>query len=162
MVHSSTIRIFADDVSLYVKVSTQIDCLKFLDDLSRVYNWSLRWQLNLNPFKCKAINFTNKRTPVSFTHSVGLQPINWFTKVKYLGVVLSSKLNWTDHCRAIAHKASLSLNRLCRAMYGCLDTAKFLAYRALVRPCLEYGSIVWSSHTMGNINLLESVQRSAA
>ena len=162
VVQSSSIRIFADDVSLHAKISTRFDCLKLQDDLSRIYNWSLRWQLNLNPLKCEAINFTNKRAPVSFTYSIGLQPINWVTKMKYLGIVFNSKLNWTDHCQKIVQQASLSLNRLRRAMYGCYDTAKSLAYKALVRPCLEYGSTVWSPYTIKNINLLESVQRRAA
>ena len=127
--------------------------------MSRIYNWSLRWQLNLNPQKCEAINITNKKTPVSFTYSIGLQPIHWVTKIKYLGVVITSKLNWSDHCRKVA---SASLNRLHRAMYGCTDDAKSLAYKALVRPCMEYCSTVWSPHTAKNINILESVQRRAA
>ena len=107
-------------------------------------------------------NSFHKITPVSFTYSIGLQPINWVTKMKYLGIVINSKLNWTDHCQKIVQQASLSLNRLRRAMYGCYDTAKSLAYKALVRPCLEYGSTVWSPYTIKNINLLESVQRRAA
>ena len=41
VVQSSSIRVFADDASLYAKVSTQDDCLKLQDDLSRIYNWSL-------------------------------------------------------------------------------------------------------------------------
>ena len=44
-------------------------------------------------------------------------------------------------------------------MYGCTDGAKSLA---IVRPCMEYGSTVWSPHTAKNINLLESVQHRAA
>ena len=107
VVQSSSIRVFADDVSLYAKVSTQDGCLKLQDDLSRIYNWSLHWQLNLNPHKCEAINITNKRTPVSFTYSIGLQSISWVTEIKYLGVVINSKLNWTDHCQKIVQKASL-------------------------------------------------------
>ena len=85
----SSIRVFDDDVSLYAKVSTQDDCLKLQDYLSRIYNWSLRWQLNLNPHKCKAINITNKRTSVSFTYSIGLRSISWVTKIKYLGSTLN-------------------------------------------------------------------------
>ena len=47
-------------------------------------------------------------------------------------------------------------------MYGCTVAAKSLAYKALVRPCLEYGCIVWSSCTSKHISSLESVQRRAA
>ena len=76
--------------------------------------------------------------------------------------MINSKLNWSDHCQKVVQKASASLNRLRRAMYSCTDGAKSLAYKALVRPCMEYGSTVWSPHTAKNINLLESVQRRAA
>ena len=93
---------------------------------------------------------------------IGSQPISWVSKVRYLGVVINSKLNWWDHCQKIVQKASLCLNRLRRAMYGCTDVAKSLAYKALVRPCLEYGCTVWSPYTIKNINLLESVQHRAA
>jgi len=47
-------------------------------------------------------------------------------------------------------------------MYGNTDYAKSLAYKASLRPCLEYGSTVWSPHTAKNIKLLESVQHRAA
>ena len=47
-------------------------------------------------------------------------------------------------------------------MYGCTEKAKTLAYLALVRPCLEYCSVVWTLHTSKNIGLIESVQRRAA
>ena len=47
-------------------------------------------------------------------------------------------------------------------MYGCTEKAKTLAYSALVRPCLEYCSVVWTLHTSKNIGLIESVQRRAA
>ena len=80
------------------------------------------------------------------------------SKVKYLGILIHSKL----HCRKIAHKASLCLNRLPQAMFSCTAATKSLAYKALVQPCLEYGCSVWSPHTSKDINVLESVQRRAA
>ena len=46
-------------------------------------------------------------------------------------------------------------------MYSCTDGAKLLAYKTIVRPCMEYGSTMWSPHTAKNINLLESIQRRA-
>ena len=56
VVKHSSIKIFADDIFLYSKVSCYEDCLKLQDDLSCVYQWSLKWQLKLNPKKCEAIN----------------------------------------------------------------------------------------------------------
>jgi len=45
--------------------------------------------------------------------------------------------------------------------YTVINT-KLNCYKAMVRPVLEYASPVWDPNTAININLLESVQRSAA
>ena len=47
-------------------------------------------------------------------------------------------------------------------MFGCSAIAKSLAYKALIRPCLEYGCTVWSPHSQKDKAVLESVQRRAA
>ena len=39
---------------------------------------------------------------------------------------------------------------------------KEACYKSLVRPVVEYSSVVWSPFTNANINLVESVQRRAA
>ena len=47
-------------------------------------------------------------------------------------------------------------------MFGCTQEGKANAYRALVRPCLEYVCAVWNPYTVHDIDLLESVQNQAA
>jgi len=74
--------------------------------------------------------------------------------------VLSLEMN--DHCQQIIHRATQSLNRLQRTVYGCTDREKAAAYLTLVRPCLEYCYVVWTLYTAKNINMLESVQRRTA
>ena len=66
VVKSSSLRLFADDVSIYAKVSSVDDCLQLQEDLSCIYKWTVQWQLTLNPCKCEAISITNKRLPISF------------------------------------------------------------------------------------------------
>ena len=46
-------------------------------------------------------------------------------------------------------------------MFGCNSEARCRAYKAIVRPLLEYACVVWSSHTVKDVNLLEAVQRRA-
>ena len=82
--------------------------------------------------------------------------------MKYLGVHINSKLNWSTQCQMIAAKATKVLNVLRRTMFGCDLKARGRAYKAIVRPLLEYACVVWSPYTAKDVDLLEAVQRRAA
>ena len=127
-----------------------------------VTSWSDRWQLNLNPAKCEALAITNKRHPVNYTYYIYQKAIDWRNVVRYLGVYIDSKLNWSGHCQIVSSKATKALNCLRLSMFGCSSEAKCKAYKAIVRPILEYASIVWSPHTAKEIKRLESIQNRAA
>ena len=146
VVEDSSIKYFADDLSLYLQVSCYEDCLKLQNDLTRVHVWSLKWHPKLNPKKCEAVNISNKRSPITFAYSIGSHTISWSQKVKYLSVIINSKLKWNDHCQYVVSKATKCLNRIRRAMFGCTQAAKIGAYKALVRPLLEYACAVWSPY----------------
>ena len=124
-----------------------------------MYEWTVRWLLRLHPGKCEAITLTNKRSPITFSYSIGLHSVSWVKQVKYLGLYVSPKLDWSLQCKHAASRATARLNRLRRVMYGSSPIAKAIAYKSLIRPHLEYACQVWSPYTSKNINLLESVQR---
>ena len=91
------------------------------------------------------------------TNSV-LEPCN---KVIDLGLTINPELSWTAHIKSIVQKAikaaswSLSVFR-----YRDHHTMLTL-YKSLVRSHLEYCCPLWNPHNnIGNIKLLESVQRS--
>ena len=69
-------------------------------------------------------------------------------------MLIDSHLRWGAHCRSIAQKSSRVLNLLRRSLFGCTKDVKSLAYRTIVRPCLEYASVVWNPHTASDINIL--------
>ena len=81
---------------------------------------------------------------------------------KYLGVTLDHRLTFNEHIDSITKKATSVLNICRRNLHMCSKPTKELAYKAIVRPLLEYASPAWNPHTLRNINKLEQVQRRAA
>ena len=81
---------------------------------------------------------------------------------KYLGVTLSTDLRWNRHIDNITHKANQTLGFLRRNLKINSVALKTKAYRTLVRPTLEYASIVWDPYTQTDIHKLEMIQRRAA
>ena len=105
---------------------------------------------------------TNKRKTVGFIYRVNGQSIAWNNHVKYLGLLVDSKLSWSKHCKYVVKKATKSLYYLRCSMYGCSHAAKCVAYKAIVCPLLEYAAVVCCPHTSGDIKLLESPHNRAA
>jgi len=83
-------------------------------------------------------------------------------QAKYLGITLSDKLDWEAQVDNITKKTSNTLNFLKRNLKYCLKQCKEVAYFALVRSTVEYGSVVWDPHTMEEKDKVERVNRRAA
>ena len=78
------------------------------------------------------------------------------TNHDYLGVAISSDLNWLGHVRKIYDKASRTLGLLKRTLFPCSQNVKSIAYKMLVRPQLEYASEVWNLYASEVWNLYAS------
>ena len=71
-------------------------------------------------------------------YHIGCQSVSWSQRIKYLEDVIIAKLKWKDHSQFVVSKATRQLNRLRRRMFCCTQIAKANAYKAFVRPFLEY------------------------
>ena len=91
-----------------------------------------------------------------------LSPLEEIESDKYLGIHLDTDLSFNTHIEQVCNKSSKLLNLCRRNLNMCHKSTKELAYKAIVRPHLEYSSAAWSPHTAKNINKLEMVQRRAA
>ena len=81
---------------------------------------------------------------------------------KYLGVWLTSALNWSMQVTEVCKKATRQLGMLYRRFYGHVGPDVFLLlYLTYVRPHLEYAAVVWDPHQQGLITALENVQKFA-
>ena len=89
-------------------------------------------------------------------------PIQECDSIKYLGVIIDSRLRWSEHVDAIFHKASQVRGFLQQNLRSCSRDVKLCSYKMYVDPILDYASAVWSPYLAKHINQLESVQRYGA
>ena len=158
----SDIRLFADDSLLYRRIRSRQDTTILQEDLAALEKWERDWQMSFNPEKCTVIHVTNKRSPVVTPYRLHGHTLERERTSKYLGVTISQDLKWNTHISNITSKANKSLGFIRRNMRGCKPSAKDMAYKAIVRPTLEYAATVWDPHTTQHINSIEMVQRRAA
>jgi len=96
---------YADDILVYSTISPIHDCIQLQRDLLELEKWSKIHQMEFNPLKCKFLIVTNKMSPLKFTYHINDVPIKKVNSVKYLGVVIDSKLTWKEHVKQILSKA---------------------------------------------------------
>jgi hypothetical protein len=117
--------------------------------------------MNINPNKSKSASFTRARVKERLKYQFGDQLIPEVNSFKYLGIIIRSDLNWSDHVNYTLRKAWKALRFVMRSLQKGKDSRK-QAYTALVRPILEYGALCWDPYREGQIGALNRVQGRAA
>jgi hypothetical protein len=158
----SSMRLFADDSILYREIKTEKDRDILQKDLIQLDKWAASWQMSFNVSKCTAMTITNKTKPLQSTYYMNNIPLSIVTSQEYLGITITSNLKWSDHINKIAKASSSKLGLLRRTLHACSKDVKETAYKALVRPKLEYASCAWNPYLIKDINRLENIQRQAA
>ena len=120
-----------------------------------------KWLLHLNPLKRDSIVISNKLSPLLPTYHLDSLVTLHRPVVRYLSVLVDSKLNWNEHYRCVSAKATKSLNFLHHCLYNSSALIKSFVYKCIVRPMLEYACPVWHPHCPEHY-CLESVQHRAA
>ena len=156
------IRLFADDALLYRQIKSPEDHAILQKDLNHLQTWADTNKMEFHPAKCQVLRFTNKRKPSQAEYKIQNTTLARVDSAKYLGVILDSKLNWSNQISAACGKASRTLSFLQRNLYFCPTGVKEKCVNTLVRPVLEYGCCVWDPHQANHIEQLEKVQRRCA
>ena len=159
---SSSMKLFADDSTIYRPIRSYEDHLILQEDLRKLDLWAEKWQMTFKPIKCKTMNITNKRNISKYGYTVKGSPIETIKQHTYLGVEIDNKLTWTPHINKICKKSRQTLGLVQRSLHAAPQYVKGTAYKVVVRPKLEYASSAWSPQGSTKIKKLESVQRKAA
>lgn len=151
---------YADDFKIYAIIEKQEDAVFLQNQFETFADWCGKNRMVLNTSKCSVISFTRKRLPLIHSYSLSGVPLARESSVKDLGVLLDSKLTFSEHLAYIISKASSQLGFIFRFAKHfkdvyCLKTM----YCSLVRPILEYASVVWSPYYQNGIQRIEKIQR---
>lgn len=155
-------RLFADDTAVYCKISTANDHNALQQDLDSLATWEQKWDMQFHPDKCTTLPVTRGKRPQHFDYSLHNHTLETVKNAKYLGVTISNDLKWERHINQVCAKANKTLGFLRRNLKVSSRKIKETAYKAFVRPILEYACSVWDPHTEQEIDKLEAVQRRAA
>ena len=159
----SDIRLFADDSMLYREIAEPADQRQLQKDLSALEKWENDWQMRFNPSKCIVIQVhPQKKAPSNFQYKLHDQVLEKVESGKYLGVNISEDLLWDKHIHGVAAKGNRILGFLRRNLKDCTKTVKITSYTTILRPSLEYASVLWDPSTQTNSKIVEQVQRRTA
>ena len=138
-------KLFADDTKIYRTINTVTDSVSIQNDLIKLADWSDKWQLRFNASKCKCPHLGKSNPNYNYNmrdnNNSDLQIEN-ITNEKDLGVIFDCNLNVNEHIATKIKKANQSLGMI-RNAFTNLDRDMFLPlYKALIRPQLEYASVI--------------------
>lgn len=156
---------YADDTYLMITgndVSVMRE--KIQQTLDQLQIWLKKRNLTLSTNKSTAMIFTKKHSPIIPCFKINNEPIQWKQEIKYLGVTLDKNLSWTKHTEIMCSKALKGVNilrSLCRTWWGAHPKTLLIIYKSLIRPYLDFGSIIYGGCSRKILNKLDTVQHQA-
>lgn len=151
---------YADDVKFYSIVSTVSDRLLMQNDLDTFMEWCRLNDLKLNIKKCASMSYNRTLHHIVPTYTLENNLLRVVNDFQDLGVTFDGKLTFDFHISSMISRANSILGFLKRNSSDFKDpyTLKSL-FCSIVRPILEYSSVVWNPTTQNNINRIERVQK---
>ena len=111
----------------------------------KIAEWEFMWQMQFNIDKCFILRVGRPKHKLVHLYTLHNQNLSETDSAKYLGLPITSDLQWNQHINNITNKANSILGLLRRNLGIPSQTIKTHAYQSLVplRSHLEYASTVW-------------------
>ena len=153
---------FADDTLLLLcgkDLKTLISIMQKAID--KAINWGNQEKLAFNPKKTAAIIFTrNHKLKINTLPKLKMSGVEleYVNSTRYLGVIIDSKLSWTEHINTKiieCKKILFSLRSAIGSKWGLTPERCWWVWETMVRPKLSYGSIVWAQAAQSKTNTMK-------
>ena len=152
-VKNCSINMYADDTALYTANTNAFKAANSVSkDLTATHKRCLDNSITINFKKTYAMFLSrNLRSLTSQCNNAMIYlnglPLQTVTEIRYLGVIIDSKLSFKSHISSIISKAYGALKTLTRAQASLPLSIRKRLYKALVLPILEYCPSVWEPST---------------
>ena len=162
---------FADDTRLMKSIDSQLDTCLMQLDLNAIVTWSLENNMLLHENKFELLCYLFNRPHLKLMRELpfagdcyeystpGGFPLQPEDVVKDLGVLLSANCSWSAHIGKIVKDARKMASWVLGVFRDRSARPMLHLYKTMVRCRLEYCSPVWNPSSIGDIQMLEGVQR---
>ena len=156
---NSSIRLFADDTSLYVLVDDPIYAAEQLNlDLAKIHRWADKWLVTFNPGKSESILLSRKHNkPYHPPVLLNQTQIAEFNSHNHLGIIFSNDCTWHEHLELVKSKAWNQINIMRKLKFQLDRKSLQTIYFSCIRPLLEYADVMWNNCTQYESNALDNM-----
>ena len=154
---------FADDTKAIYAVKTIEDTKVFQSDLNLIYDWAATNNMSFNESKFVALRYGNDKEIKEQTCYItgdGKTEITETKQTRDLGIIMSDSAKFTDHINKVAKEAKRLSGWILRTFKSRDITCMLTLYKSLILPKMEYCCQLWNPASIGEIETLESIQRS--
>ena len=162
---SGRVKLFADDAKLDKTINTVEDVSALQNCLDKMLAWSEHWALKLNVNKCKVLHVSRRQNQSeqdyylnSNDSNIQLESVSF---EKDLGVYIDRKLCFETHVSKSVNKANRNMGIIYRNFKLMGEDVFVSLYKSMIRPHVEYSSVVWNPTTIRDQKSIEGVQRRA-
>ena len=127
-------------------------------DLDEVHQRGMDCSLCLSTDKCEVMHFGGREAQHS-TYTLAGHRLKSASIYKDLGVWVDNKLKFHHHARVVAGRAGGIMSNLLRSTVCREANFMISLYTSHIRPAMDYCCCLWNVGYLGDVRLLESVQR---
>ena len=151
---------FADDTRAAGPVSDMSDHSKLQKDLDSVYKWSIdnNMMFNNDKFEHVPYGYNEQLKSIPYKAADG-ENIPMSNTVKDLGIQMSSDASFKVHIQTISSSAAKMANWVLRTFITREESVMLFLWKQLILSRTEVCCPLWSPMNIGNIQILESVQK---
>ena len=161
-VKDSFVSSFADDTRVGHKVSSTSDEADLQEDLNRIYLFADMNNMKFNTDKFEFVRYKQANdiaaSPVYVTCDG--KSIAEKSSVRDLGVTMSNDGRFSDHINKVRETACKVTSWILRTFRSREKHLMLTLWKSLVQPHLDYCCQLWSPKLLGDIAILEQVQKS--